>query len=111
MISQIFVVVKNANNDYYKIKITCDDVNGEYKCGQWYTRVSIKHELTMEVLCTQQQEQRLEYVSEIAIPRVIQNHDHNALYAFVNEHWQCRTCNGKMVLPIISQELIQSIII
>lgn len=54
MISRIFVVVKDANNVHYKIQIACDDVNGEYKCGQWYTQVSIKHEVTMEELCTQQ---------------------------------------------------------
>ena len=63
----------------------------------------------MDELCTQQQYQRVEYISVIAIPLVLQNDDHNALYAFVNEHWQCRTCNGKIVLPKISQELIQSI--
>ena len=72
--------------------------------------MSIKHEVTMEELCTQQQDQRVEYISVIEIPLLLQNHNQNALYAFVNEHWQYRTCNGKMVLPKISQELIQSII-
>ena len=110
MISQIFVVVKNANNDFHKIQIACDDNHGKYICGQWYTQISIKNEIIMEGVTTQQLTERVEYISVIAIPQVLQNHDHNAFYAFANEHWQCRTCNGKMALPKISQELIQSLI-
>ena len=36
---ELFVVVKGTNKTYHKLKICCDDTQGLYKCGQWYTSI------------------------------------------------------------------------
>ena len=108
-VQDIFCVVEHANNVHHKYQVVCDDDNGTYKYGQWYTQISITRGTIFNESCTQQQEQCGEYISVIAIPLIFQNDEYDSLYAFVNEHWQCRTCNGSMYLPEISQELIRNI--
>ena len=38
----LFCVLKSANQKYHKVKICCNDMQGTYKCGQWYTSISLK---------------------------------------------------------------------
>ena len=37
----VFCLLKNANQKYDKVKICCNDMQGTYKCGQWYTSISL----------------------------------------------------------------------
>ena len=39
---ELFCVVKSTNNSYHKVSIQCNDDNGIYNNGQWYTHVTIQ---------------------------------------------------------------------
>ena len=103
---QLFCIIKSGHEVHQKLKLTCDDDQGMYKNGQWFTNVSLQQANIDDVSCQISTNEFHNLTNVLGIP-LLQNDSMNIpLYAFVSETWLYRSCNGVMCLPKIASELI-----
>ena len=91
------------------MKICCDDMQGTYKCGQWYTSISLQSLDVSQTSSGIEKNEMKKLINVVAIPLFQNEEMSRPLYAFVTETWLCRSCNGHMCLPIISEQLITKV--
>ena len=103
---QLFCIIKSGREVYQKLNLACDDDQGIYKEGQWFTNVSLEQANTDVGSCQVSANEFHNFTNVLGIP-LLQNDSMNTqLYAFVSETWLCRSCNGVMCVPKIASELI-----
>ena len=86
-------------------KIICDDENGYMICNQWYTSISIKH----DVYKTATKEEILS-IFLIDYLLFIPTYDNDEKYTVISKEWLCRKRNGEYALPSFSSELYEKFI-
>ena len=106
---ELFVVLKSKNQIYHKVIICCDDIQGIYKCGQWYTSISLQSWNVSQESYDVENYELKQLINIVAITLHKKENMSPPLYSFITETWLCRLCNGHMCLPIISQQLITTI--
>ena len=103
---QLFCIIKSGHKIYRKLNLTCDDDQGTYKEGQWFTAVSLEQANTDDDSCQILTNEFQNLTNVLGIPLLQNDSMDIPLYAFVSETWLCRSCNGFMCLPKIAPELI-----
>ena len=85
-----FFVLKGTNQTYHKVKIYCDNMQGIYKCGQWYTSISLKSWNVSQENFGIEKDELKKLINVVDIP-LHQNEDMSPpLYEFVTETCLCR---------------------
>ena len=101
--------MKGTNQTYHKLKIYCDDTQGLYKCEQWYTSISLQSKDLSDEISGIEKNEFKNIINVVAFPLHQNENISPRLYAFVTETWLCRSYNGHMCLPIISEQLLTKV--
>ena len=106
---QLFCVIKNLNDIYYKVNIICDDTIGIYKCGQWYSSIKLQRFDILNDLYAFEKSALDLFINVVAVPMIYKDLTERTVYAFFTDSWLCCTCQGQMCTPTTSSSLISNL--
>ena len=106
---QLFCVIKNSNDIYYKVSIICDNTIGMYKCRQWYSSIKLQSLDILNDLCAFDKSALDLFVNVVPVPMIYKDITERTVYTFFTNSWLCRTCQGQMCTPTIPSSLISNL--